>query len=68
MLDNQLFVKTAHNRVIYTKETARLKKNDSQTAFCKLLLPGAGAGFMPAHKECSTFFQRRVPALQGRPL
>ena len=38
MLDNQLFVKTAHNRVIYTKETARLKKNDSQTAFCKILL------------------------------
>ena len=32
-------MKIAHNRVISNQEIPRLKKIDSQTAICKLLLP-----------------------------
>ena len=31
-----MFIKTAHNRVIYDQETAWLKKIDSQTTICKI--------------------------------
>uniref|UniRef100_UPI003FEFC1C0 hypothetical protein n=1 Tax=Prevotella sp. TaxID=59823 RepID=UPI003FEFC1C0 len=37
--NNQQLTKTPHNRVIYNQETTWLKKIDSQTTFCKLLLP-----------------------------
>ena len=36
--DNQRFTKMAQESRIYGQETAWLKKNDSQTAFCKILL------------------------------
>ena len=38
MFDNQRLIKIAHNRVICDQETAWLKKIDSQTTICKILL------------------------------
>ena len=43
-----MFIKTAHNRVIYDQETAWLKKIDSQTTICKLFFLFARAGIKPA--------------------
>ena len=40
----------AHNRVISTQATAWLKKIDSQTTICKILLSLYRAGSMPTHK------------------
>ena len=58
MLNNQLFIKTAYNRVIYDQETAWLKKNDSQTTICKLFFLFARAGIKPA-PACITILMKK---------
>ena len=49
-----------HNCEISTQATPWLKKIDSQTIICKILLSLSWAGFMPAQKKCSTSFCNNV--------